>query len=239
MAWTAPRTWTDDEIVTDTWMNQQIRDNFTLLKTSRDDGGRILGLTAACFDSLSPTNITPTIALETAANAFLAKNNFRSSTLVLPVGSGKSSGNGSVWIDATTLKYINDAAVTKTYTGTLVGASAGVIGSCWIEGNDLHYIDASGNERICYGTSAAMHSDAAAIGGSVWMETVMHWIIANGTTEILGHYDTHADAGHGDSGSTTHGDYHADDHNDQVHHDSPHTDSHGDFPYQDGHGDAN
>jgi len=239
MVWTAPRTWVAEEIVTTSMFNQQIRDNFTLLKITRDDAGQLLQISSATVGNLSPANITGGLAIITGANTFTAgKTDFRSARVIVPVGAAKSSGNGSMWIESTTFKYINDAAVTKTYTGVSVGTPAGaVVGSVWVEGNDIHYIDSVGAERVMSGTTAAMHSDTAALGGSVWMEALMHWIIQTGKTEILGHADIHYDSAHSDSGGSSHTDNHSDSHTDTGHADVAHVDTHGDYPHNDVHGD--
>jgi hypothetical protein len=261
--WTTPFTWVDDVVYDEADFNQQIRDNFNLLKLTRDDAGKILSLSSATLDTLNGLNITGLVPVA-SANTYLGASKFGASTLVIPVGAGKSSGNGSVWIDGTGFKYINDSGVTKTYVGTLIGASVGLPGSVWVEGNNVHYIDETGAERSMVGNTSGTHSDVAAVGGSVWMEAFMHWVRASGTIEFDGHSDSHSDSGHGDvahsdvshsdsHGDVTHIDTHTDvthsdiahndfahiDHTDVGHADVPHTDiAHADIAHTDSHADT-
>jgi len=232
--WTAPITWVDGNIYTAADFNQQIRDNFLVLKHTRDDSGKILAFTSAVFDNLSGLNI-PNLVPIGGANTLLGKNHFGASTLVLPVGTTLSSGNGSIWIEGTAVKYLNDVGATKTYVGTFVSTPAGaVIGSIWVDGNNIHYIDASGDERLMVGSASAMHSDAAAVGGSTWMETLLQWVRSTGSQQYNGHNDSHSDAAHGD---VAHGDVaHVDTaHNDIAHVDVAHGDSHTDIAHGDTH----
>lgn len=55
MAWTTPRTWIPGELVTATMMNEQIRDNMSILKTSINDDG---SLKSAVFGPADPLLIS-------------------------------------------------------------------------------------------------------------------------------------------------------------------------------------
>ncbi len=92
MAWVTPRTWTSGELVTAAHLNEQIRDNLTVLKLAVGDDGKIPALSATYLANLSGTNLTG-IAKLAAANSFTAgKQDFgagASTRLVLPVGADR------------------------------------------------------------------------------------------------------------------------------------------------------
>jgi len=56
MAWTAPRTWTDTELVTASIINTHVRDNLNLLKTSISDAGALETSLAADLDNAVTIN---------------------------------------------------------------------------------------------------------------------------------------------------------------------------------------
>jgi len=246
MAWTAPRTWTNGEIVTAAIMNAHLRDNLLVLKTTRDDAGRLTDLSSTTLASLDPTALTG-LATRTAGTSYTAgRNRFQgTSRLVLPVGADKYEDLGGGlrrgnWIEGQYLHHIASNQTTEyRFLGTYVSTPAGAVaGSVWAEGNDFHYIDASGDERLCHSSdsTAASHTDASAIGGSLWVETYTHWVRESGTLERRGHNDVaHADG-------TVHDDHtdsvsHGDAHGDVAHTDTagiPHTDAaHNDITHQD------
>ena len=92
MAWTAPRDWSGGELVTQTHLNEQIRDNLTVLKTSITDAGKIVAISASYFASLDGTNLTG-VAKTGSANTFTAGvQNFNGGAtvrVILPVGADK------------------------------------------------------------------------------------------------------------------------------------------------------
>lgn len=55
--WNPPRTWNAGETVTAVLMNQQVRDNLNILKTSIDDDGKIRALSAAYLADLSGNDL--------------------------------------------------------------------------------------------------------------------------------------------------------------------------------------
>lgn len=58
------------------------------------------------------------------------------------------------------------------------------IGSLWIEGSDLHWIDANDVEQSVTGTDTGNNPSAS--NGSIWVEgTVLHYIDANGNERTL------------------------------------------------------
>ncbi len=232
MTWTAPRTWVDTEIPTSAMFNAHIRDNLNVIKTTRNDAGRILGLSSATLADLDGANVTG-LARVASGNAFTAaRSRFQgTATFVLPVGADKYEDLGGGlrrgnWVEGDYLHHISaDQTTERQFLGEFVSTPAGAVhGSLWVEGDYLHYIDADGDERRCWTQNAgAVHSDTGAIPGSAWVETYVHWIREGGTTEIPGH----ADVAHSD------GIIHVDVHDDVAHVDHPHNDA----AHLDGHGD--
>jgi hypothetical protein len=91
MAWTSPRTWVAGELVTEANLNEQLRDNQNVLKTSIDANGKIVALSSTYFASLDGTNLT-NVAKTASANSWTSgKQNFNAGTakVVLPVGADK------------------------------------------------------------------------------------------------------------------------------------------------------
>lgn len=86
MAWSTPRTWNANEVVTASHMNAQIRDNLTILKVAVNDSGLINAITTAYFASVDGTAITG-VAKLASANTFTGTNTFTTDArLVIPVG---------------------------------------------------------------------------------------------------------------------------------------------------------
>jgi hypothetical protein len=237
MSWHTPVDWSTIPIPDHDDFNEQIRDNLNVLKTSRNDAGKILGLSSSYLLDLSGLNLTG-VGLLASANTLTAKNTFSGAgRLVIPVeGAYTGTDAGDMAVVGQNLVYKDSAGTTKTFAGTSNGSPGGgaLAGSIWIEGSDLHYISSTGVERIVPGAATAMHSDAAASAASLWGETTyLHWIIQTGTSEMFGHIDSHTDSGHGD---VAHVDTHSDTHTDTAHQDS-HTD-HSDTGHADAHADA-
>jgi hypothetical protein len=92
MAWTTPKTWVLEELVTATDLNTFLRDNMLFLKTSLDSSGKIVAINSTYFASLSGTNLTG-VAKLAATNSFTAgKHDFNGGSgtrLVVPVGTNK------------------------------------------------------------------------------------------------------------------------------------------------------
>jgi len=228
-----------DEVVYDEGhFNEQLRDNLGLLKTPRTNAGLISEINGLTFVNLSGLNLTGDIVPVASVNVFTAENNYGTGRIVLPVGvdAGLDGGPGSLWVEGDYLHWNDNVNVEWRYLGTLVAAgSPGLSGSFWVEGNDAHYIDEDGDERKAIGTSSGFHSDAAALGGSLWMEAYLHWIKQTGTTEYNGHADSHSDSAHTDTHSDT---AHTDTHNDAAHSDAAHSDTaHVDVSHSDFHSD--
>ena len=103
MAWTTPRTWADDEIVTTAYMNAQIRDNFLALSThahggSAGDGSATLasgisfsGLATATFADQSG-NPSTTGRLQRNGNNLVYYNG----SAVITLSADASAGTGSL-----------------------------------------------------------------------------------------------------------------------------------------------
>ena len=94
MAWTTPRTWSTGDLVTASHMNEQVRDNQTILKSSIDNNGKIVAISSTYFASLDGSNLTG-VAKLAAANTFTTGiqsfNGGASARLVVPVGASKWS----------------------------------------------------------------------------------------------------------------------------------------------------
>lgn len=93
MAWHAPADWTAESLVTETKMNEQVRDNLTVLAVAIDTGtGKIAGISSTYFASLDGTNLTG-VAKLAADNSFTAgTHDFgagAATRLRLPVGADK------------------------------------------------------------------------------------------------------------------------------------------------------
>ncbi len=154
---------------------------------------------------------------------------------------------GSVWVEGGHLHYVVAGAGEWRFLGVLVSAQpTAELGSCWVEGIDLHYVDANGDERLIHGAITG-HTDAAASGGSGWVDaTFINWITSG--QQYRDHDDVHGDTpqhndDHIDTGHTDHGDGHVnhDDlggfvnvgHVNSPHDDVPHVNTHTNV----GHGD--
>ena len=215
--WTAPRTWINGEVVTATMMNAHLRDNFGVIKVTRDAFGRLSALSAATVANRSSANLTG--LARAGSNTFTAGRTRLSAgasvRLIVPVGTDKWAGTkgvdagGSVWVEGDYLHHVASNHSTEyRWLGSSLGAPGGGAreGSVWMEGAYLHYIDASLVERYVYAYGTSGHSDASALAGSLWVETFMHGIAEGGTTE----YPFHADVAHGDanphSDSSSHND---------------------------------
>jgi len=235
MAWVAPRTWTEPEVVTAAMMNQDIRDNQLILKVPIDDDGLIRAFNSSYFASLAGANLTA-VAFPGAGNVFTAgKNAFEGTSLLkLPVGADKYDGSsgdktpGSVWVEGDYLHHVDDNQDEWRYLGTLFATPGAQPGFLMLSSNRVYYIDADGDQRRIDST-VTPHNDAAALN-SVWIETYLHWIQQSGSAEIQGH----SDISHTDNSSHN-------DHNDHDDSGPPHSDhsDHGDNtnPHQDTHTD--
>ena len=107
----------------------------------------------------------------------------------------------SIWVDAATLHFVDQAGEEYFYTGDIVSTPVGATpGSLWIDGNYLHYIDATGVDRQV--PNIHISSPAGALAGSLWaIISKLHWIAQAGAEEREGHndithIDTHGDVGH-------------------------------------------
>ena len=92
MVWVTPKTWVADELVTETDLNVNLRDNLNFLKTSIDNSGKLVALSSTYVADLSGTALTG-VAKLAADNAFTAgKHDFNGGAgtrLVIPVGADK------------------------------------------------------------------------------------------------------------------------------------------------------
>lgn len=263
MAWTAPKTWTA-AVTTAADFNTYVRDNMLLLKTPWSSTGKLTALSSSYVASLSGASLTG-LPFPGQANTFTAGKTVFGGTsrAILPVGTDKfdgSAGNktpGSMWVEGNYLHWIAETTkVEWRFLGTIVSTPAGaIVGSVWVEpAGGLNYVDSSGVERQVYLSGAASpHADAAALGGSVWVEsTYLHWVYSGGGEQYahadthsdgtahsdVTHTDTHGDVSHGDIATVNvhanHTDVgHADSHGDVPHTDVSHTDSHADVTHAD------
>lgn len=93
MAWTTPRTWIAGELVKETDLNAQIRDNQNILITSIDTStGKIKALSSSYFASLDASNLTGIAKLASDSDHTAGVNDFNAGTgtrVVVPVGANK------------------------------------------------------------------------------------------------------------------------------------------------------
>lgn len=226
--------------------NTQIRDNLLLLAVARDTGtGKFQALAAAYLLDLSGDNLTG-VGRTASPNAWAAKqvvNGSSTGRITLPFGTDKydlashtdhtdgahgdtgSKTPGSIWVEGTTLRWVDQSGVEWSHAGVSVGASVGAVGSVWVENVEVHYVTESNTERYVPGQT--LHNDAAAVAGSLWMEDQLRWVRQAGAVEYdATHADSHNDTAHGDTGHT------------DTHTDNAHTDSHSDVAHTDTHNDV-
>jgi len=260
MAWTTPRTWVYNEVVSESHFDAQISNNMLVIADVVNSVGKVADIKTGTLADLSGANLTG-LPLVGGDNDYSAEANFAGGTLVVPVGvdmyidDGGTKRAGSLWIEGDYLHYIDATNSEWRYLGTYVSTPGGaVVGSLWCDTagttTAIRYIDADGDERYVLSSSSA-HSDGAAVGGSLWAETVddyLHYITSAGTQEYIAHADTHSDgSAHSDRshtntytdshGDVTHVDWdnpHSDSHTDHT--DSFHENSHSDYPAS--HGDT-
>ena len=244
MAWTAPRTWVDAEVVTAALLNTHHRDNLDIVKVTRDAAGRIHGLASAYVADLDSAALTGLVDPADDNDHTGGTTTFGgTSRIVLPVGADKWTGTKGVdargvWIEGNYIHHIDEDFTTewRFLASVITIGSPGVVGSAWVEGNNFYYIDGDGDERrVTSAGAGSSHSDASAKEGSAWVETYLHWIIETGATEIIGHADIshqdgveHSDVPHVDDAYQDHDDNisHEDDYSDS--HTDEHTDNHND-----------
>jgi len=88
MAWTTPRNWLAGELVTETQLNEQIRDNLNVLKTPINDSGKIIALSSSYVADLDAGELTG-IPLLASDNVWTGENDYDNGgtgRVVLPVG---------------------------------------------------------------------------------------------------------------------------------------------------------
>jgi len=91
MAWTAPRSWAQGQLVEAADLNEQVRDNLAHLKLLVNDDGKIPILSDTYLADLSGANLTG-VAKIAANNDFTGVNNFGfgiGARLILPTGSDR------------------------------------------------------------------------------------------------------------------------------------------------------
>ena len=92
MAWTAPRSWAQGQLVEAADLNEQVRDNLSHLKLLVNADGKIPALTETYIENLSGASLTGVVKVAAdndftaGAHDFSAGANTR---LVLPVGTDK------------------------------------------------------------------------------------------------------------------------------------------------------
>lgn len=233
MAWTTPRTWVYNEVVTAALFNAQLRDNEGIISTAINSNGKVRGLSSTYLANLSGANLEG-VPQNADDQEYTGQNDYSGGKVVVPVGTdlyvddGGTKRAGSMWVEGTYLHYVDSTNSEWRIQGTYLSSpSTPKNGSVWVDSATgyVHYIDASGDERYCYRSSSGLHGDAGATPGSMWAESAddyLHFIAWSGTTE----YKIHNDVAHGDGTS------HTDSHNNTAH-----TDSHGDIAHVDIHTD--
>lgn len=146
MAWTAPRTWANGEIVTQTMLNTDVRDNMGELWHEVAYVEFAANVSAAAGSEVAPVDVVSSGAITYVANPIIVE--FFSPAVTLP------GGSLSLWDGATDLGRLNDtsssidlitAAVTvsrrltptaaahtykiRCWGGGSVGAGAGGVGT--------------------------------------------------------------------------------------------------------------
>ena len=92
MVWSPPKTWVAGELATETNLNQDIRDNQLILKTSLDANGKLVALTSTYLANLSGADLTGLAKLAAASTYTAGVQNFNGGTtvrVILPVGADK------------------------------------------------------------------------------------------------------------------------------------------------------
>lgn len=88
MAWTTPKTWAAGELVTETVLNEHIRDNIDILKLAFTDAGKLRALSSSYVDDLDGSALTG-VSKTAGDNSFTGENDFSAGAgtrFVLPVG---------------------------------------------------------------------------------------------------------------------------------------------------------
>jgi hypothetical protein len=94
MAWVTPRIWSIGQLVTAADLNEQVRDNFTFLKSLVNDDGKIPALSLTYFATLDGTNLTGVVHLNTANTITDGVQDFNGGAnvrLIIPIGVNKWS----------------------------------------------------------------------------------------------------------------------------------------------------
>src|SRR3954463_4495656 len=126
---------------------------------------------------------------------------------------------GSVWVDGSTLHYVDKNNAEWFFTGTVVASPAGapVVGSIWVSGSFVNYIDSLNRVRQLPVVLVTSRVGVGAVSGSIWVDTAantnfsLHFIDASQNEQAA-----HGDGGHTD---VTHGDVlasHTDAHSDTT-----------------------
>jgi len=92
LAWVTPRTWSSGELVAATHMNEQVRDNQTVLKAALTDAGKIVALTADYIDDLDGSELVGVAKTSISTDYTDGTHNFNGGTgtrLVVPTGTNK------------------------------------------------------------------------------------------------------------------------------------------------------
>ena len=92
MAWTPPKTWVAGELVTETMLNEQVRDNQLILKTSLDANGKLIQISSSYVADLSGANLTGIAKLASGNTHTAGKQDFNGGStvrVVIPVGADK------------------------------------------------------------------------------------------------------------------------------------------------------
>jgi hypothetical protein len=89
MAWVEPRTWVAGELVTEAVLNEQLRDNLNVLKTSIDSNGKLTALSSTYVADLSGSDVTGLVYLGSANTFTVGNQDFNGGStarLVIPCG---------------------------------------------------------------------------------------------------------------------------------------------------------
>lgn len=134
MAWTAPRTWVTGEIVTESMLNEQVRDNLGWLKSAHaDQRVGVHGLGTGAIVGSKQAQVRIEVAQKTVAST----------------GDGNYSASGT-WQNAFSGGIVGvGLGIVADYTATDAGRNFGYIQSYSLTGFTIRLADSGGGDMNC------------------------------------------------------------------------------------------
>ncbi len=126
--------------------------------------------------NIDPDDYGPTVrrnALDTAWATFTAEQK----TYLATDKSSAVGAPGHIWIEGTTLHWLDSTGVERSKIGTKYGATGVVSGHLWTEGaSAIHYIDSAGDERYILPDGITLVGGTQGQIGQMWVEgQELHW----------------------------------------------------------------